>query len=243
MCTVSFLPIAGGFALAMNRDEKKSRVMGEPPRRRMTGHYTALHPAEPGGGTWIGVNHKGMALALINWHAQPENPDASLSRGMVVPHLLAARHMPRMATLFQTLPLARLNPFRLIAVSLSERTVKEWRWDGDRLAMSQKPWRRAHWFSSGYEETEAARLRGRAALAASRESSGGTVRWLRRLHQSHRPARGPFSICMHREDAQTVSYTEILASNEGARMRYAAGALCKEKASPPLFLAFRGAFA
>jgi hypothetical protein len=48
---------------------------------------------------------------------------------------------------------------------------------------------------------------------------------------------------MHREDAETVSYTEIFAFSRGAQMRHAAGALCKERVSAPSFLAFREPFA
>jgi hypothetical protein len=48
---------------------------------------------------------------------------------------------------------------------------------------------------------------------------------------------------MHRDDAETVSYTEILAGARGAQMCHAAGALCKERVSAPAFLSLRGPFA
>jgi Transport and Golgi organisation 2 len=239
MCTVSFLPTGQGFALAMNRDEKKSRVEGQKPRRRKAGFYVALHPAEPGGGTWIGVNQAGLALALINWHAQPLSENADVSRGVVVPHLLAAGSLARMARLIPSLPLARINPFRLIAASLSERKLEEWRWDGNCLNSSQKSWSPLHWFSSGHEEAQVADTRARAA----RRMAAGTISRLRRLHSSHQPERSAFSICMHRDDAETVSYTEIVANPAGAQMRYAAGALCKKRPGAPSFLSFRGPFA
>jgi hypothetical protein len=238
MCTVSFLPIESGFALAMNRDEKKLRVKGEKPRRQRTGRYLALHPSEPGGGTWIGINHRGLALALINWHAQKLNENAEISRGIVVPHLLGAENLTRAAALFASLPLGCINPFRLIAVSLSERRLQEWRWDGSHLDLSQKTWARGHWFSSGHDEAGVAKARARIAGRTK-----GTVSHLRRLHRSHQPERGAFSVCMHRDDAETVSYTEILAGARGAQMRHAAGALCKERVSAPAFLSLRGPFA
>lgn len=239
MCTVSFLPTPQGFALAMNRDEKKSRVAGQRPRRRRAGGHIALHPSEPGGGTWIGINQSGLALALINWHARPLNEKAALSRGIVVPHLLAAQDLACVNRRFHSLPLMRINPFRLIAVSLSARTVTEWRWDGNGLDMRAKAWRRFHWFSSGQEEILVAEARARTA----NRISAGTISRLRRLHSSHQPERSAFSICMHRDDAETVSYTEILASARGAHMRYATGALCKESPGAPLFLSFYGPFA
>lgn len=230
--------MAWGLALAMNRDEKKSRVPGEKPRQTRRGRHLALHPAEPSGGTWIGVNHKGLALALINWHAQPLNPNACVSRGIVVPHLLAAAKLERAAGLFALLPLAHINPFRLIAVSLSERRLQEWRWDGNCLKLSQKDWARCHWFSSGVDEAGVNKARAKVAARTQ-----GTLAHLRRMHRSHHPERGAFSVCMHRDDAETVSYTEILAGADGAQMRHAAGALCKERVSAPSFLSFRGLLA
>lgn len=163
-----------------------------------------------------------MALALINWHAQPLNEHAQFNRGIVVPHLLAAENLGRAAKLFESLPPERLNPFRLIAVSLSERALAEGRWDGNCLNLSQRPWARAHWFSSSRDEAGAARARAKIANRAL-----GTMSQLRGLHCSHQPERGAFCVCMHRDDAETVSYTEILAGQDGARMRHAAGALLK----------------
>ena len=238
MCTVSFLPMPTGFALAMNRDEKKSRVKGENPHKARTGRHLSLHPSEPGGGTWIGINQGGLALALINWHAEPLNERATISRGIVVPYLLGADTLSRAAILFASLPLTHINPFRLIAASLSEQRLQEWRWNGDCLTLSRKTWARAHWFSSGHDEAGVAKAREKTA-----RGTRGTLSHLRHLHRSHRPERSAFSVCMHREDAETVSYTEILAYSRGAEMRHAPGALCKERLGAPSFLPFRVAMA
>ncbi|MGH6827738.1 MAG: NRDE family protein [Rhizomicrobium sp.] len=241
MCTVSFLPLAEGFVLAMNRDEKKSRVRAEAPRRRPTGHNVSLHPAEPQGGSWIGINHKGLALALIDWHEMGQRQGDLLSRGIVVPHLLKEGRLSDLRAKLERLCLERINPFRLIAVSRSLGAIEEWRWDATRLAVLPKPWRRQHWFSSSAGETTAQRLRAGVAAKAGRAISAGTLPWLRRLHQSHGPQRGAFSICMHRDDAQTVSYAEILAGRHRASMRYAPGPLCREKPGAPVVLAFASA--
>src|SRR5436305_622975 len=49
---------------------------------------------------------------------------------------------------------------------------------------------------------------------------------LRGLHRSHLPERGPFSICMHRTNAATVSYTEVTVENRNVTMRYKPGPPC-----------------
>jgi hypothetical protein len=235
MCTVSFLPTRHGFMLAMNRDEQVSRPRALAPRRRWTGTRASLYPSEAGGGTWIGTNDAGLSLALINWYAKPQRDRAlCVSRGIIIPHLLAAETLAEIAAMFAELPLAKINPFRLVTASSEERRLREWRWDGERLTCSRFGWKRRHWFSSGYDEA----LVNKKRAALVREAMKPTPAGLRKLHQSHLPAEGPFSICMHRKDAKTVSYTEIVAVKSGATMRYAAGSPCTKKPGAPRLLSF-----
>ncbi|HSB54856.1 MAG TPA: hypothetical protein VLD58_10890, partial [Gemmatimonadales bacterium] len=48
-----------------------------------------------------------------------------------------------------------------------------------------------------------------------------------RLHRSHLPEKGALSICMHREDAVTVSLTRIVADQSIVRLGYVAGSPCE----------------
>jgi hypothetical protein len=237
MCTVSFLPRRSGFMLAMNRDEQTSRARAVGPRRQWTGSRNALYPSEPGGGTWIGINDAGLTLALINWYAKPQRDRAlCVSRGIVIPHLLAADDFAGVGVLLSDLPMALINPFRLIAVSLADRAVREWRWDGKILECRRHGWKRRHWFSSGYDEALVNRKRAGVARIAAAAKSAQTPAWLRQLHRSHQPERGAFSVCMHRQDARTVSYTEIVTTGRKAQMRYAAGSPCAKKPGAPRLL-------
>jgi len=235
MCTVSFLPQSQGFFLAMNRDEQKSRPRALPPWRRRAGAHAALYPSEKSGGTWIGANDAGLILALINWYAKPQR-DRSLcvSRGIVIPELLAAGDPRELARRLKTLPLSKLNPFRLIAVSTGARNIKEWRWDGKTLSSKRFSWKRRHWFSSGYDEALVNRKREPLV-----RNIAETPAAIRKLHRAHELERGPFSICMHRDVAETVSYTEIAVTKKKARLRYAAGAPCRNKRSIPRVLPLR----
>ena len=225
--------------LAMNRDEQTSRPRAMGPRRHWTGSHNALYPSETGGGTWIGINDAGLSLALINWYAKPQRDRAlCVSRGIVIPHLLAADDLAGVGLLFSDLPMSRINPFRLIAVSLAGHAVSEWRWDGAVLECRRHGWKRGHWFSSGFDEALVNRKRAGMVRAAAAAVSARTSAWLRQLHNSHQPERGAFSVCMHRQDAQTVSYTEILATRRMAQMRYAAGPPCTKKPGAPRLLSF-----
>ena len=227
MCTVTFIARRRGYALGMNRDEQLARVMALPPARHRLGRRDALFPSEPGGGTWMGVNDAGAALALINWYSITARvAGQAVSRGDVVKLALVSDSS---ACVDATLPesrLARVNPFRLIGVFPADKTIVEWRWNLQRLDRLDHPWRTHTWISSGFDEPGAQRVRGRTVADALGQSSVGSADWLRRLHRSHAPERGPYSICMHRSDAATVSYTEVTVSRHSATMRYTSGAPC-----------------
>ena len=239
MCTVSFLPSRYGFMLAMNRDEQVSRPRALAPRRHWTGTRASLYPSEVGGGTWIGINDAGLSLALVNWYAKPQCDRAlCVSRGIIIPHLLAAENLAELAAMFADLPLTKIKPFRLLAASAKERRLREWRWDGKALTCKRVGWAPRHWFSAGYDEALTNKKRATVVRAAGK--SALTPAGLRKLLQSHLPERGPFSICMHRADAKTVSYTQIVATKSGATMRYAAGSPCTAKPGTPRLLSFAG---
>ena len=229
MCTVSFLPQKQGFFLAMNRDEQKARPRALPPARHKTGARASLYPHEKSGGTWIGVNDAGLVLALVNWYAQPQRDRSlCLSRGIVIPELLAAGDLREASAALKKLPLSQLNPFRLIAASARPRGLREWRWDGVRLTSKSFPWKCRHWFSSGYDEALVNRRRGQLVRGVAETPAA-----IRKLHRNHEPERGPFSICMHRDVAESVSYTEIAVTKDKTRLRYAAGAPCRTKIGVP----------
>src|SRR5438046_9489349 len=83
-----------------------------------------------------------------------------------------------------------------------------------------------HWFSAGFDEERAELERQRIGDAAQDRQSTRSLRWLRQLHRSHAPKRGPFSICMHRSDAGTVGYSEVAVSGRRATMRYKYALCC-----------------
>jgi hypothetical protein len=176
---------------------------------------------------WVSVNEAGAAFALINWYAVPARVRArAVTRGHVVAALAGSGDPASSEAVLRQLPLKRINPFRLIAVFPHSRRVLEWRWDRKRLRCARRQWRPAQWASSGWNESAAQRARAAVFKAARRQATAGTIGWLRRLHRSHRPGRGPSSICMHRDGAATVSYAEIQVRGGRAVMRYHPGPPC-----------------
>ncbi len=232
MCTVTFWPRKRGYILGMNRDEQRSRPHGLPPGEFDVSGRRVFHPREPSGGTWIAANETGTAFALINWYSIAARVHGeSVSRGQVILALRDADSPEEAASRLRTLPLSSMNPFRLIGFFKSQAVVWEWRWNRDELLSERHAWEPAQWASSGYDEPAAQRTRSEAFCAARREPDAGSVTWLRRLHSSHGGEPGPFSTCMHRPDAVTVSYTEIEDSDVGIAMRGTERALC-ESPSP-----------
>ena len=232
MCTVTFMPRRSGYCLAMNRDEKRTRPKGLAPVMWDIDGCRVLYPSEPSGGTWIAVNSRGTSFALINWYSVAAKPNGNaVSRGMVIPSIVSTESPVLAARRLSELPLSRINPFRLVGIFPSSHEIIEWRWDLRRLTRNRCRWRAQQWISSGFQEATAQNVRSRTFRNALTQRSAGSLSWLRRLHRSHVPHTGPFSICMHREDAATVSYTELYFDNARASMGHTGGSACSTSKS------------
>ena len=228
MCTLTFVPTGNGYVAGMNRDEKLIRPHALRPERFYFPGATAVFPRENSGGTWIGCNSHGNLLALLNWNdVVPPLDDPTLrSRGMLIPELIDGGDLAGTDARYAQLDLRGFLPFRLVGAFLGESLVREWRWDGLRRQEFQFAWTNLHWFSSGVSDALAWQERGQTCENAKKDRSMALVSWVRNLHQSHDPVPGAFSICVHREDAATVSYTEVRCGGEGISMSYRSGSPC-----------------
>ena len=227
MCTVSFIARKNGYALAMNRDEKLARIAGLPPSEKIIRGRAVLSPSEPGGGTWIALNEAGVTFALINWYSiAAQVKGEAVSRGKVVNAVCSLKSPDSVSATLENLPLKKISPFRLIGVFAGTNDIAEWRWDLKKLVRKNHPWETQQWISSGFNEPAAQRIRSETFRRTLKQKSAGSLDWLRRLHRSHAPQSGPFSTCMHRADAATVSCSEIIVSKKKATLHYYAGAPC-----------------
>jgi uncharacterized protein with NRDE domain len=232
MCTLSFLPTKGGYIAAMNRDELRTRPPALPPAIHAAGELSLVYPRESSGGTWIGGNSRGMLLALLNWYSMETGKlgEKSRSRGEIIPAALQASDSGAAEYVVRRLELAGIYPFRLFGFFPGEQEISEWRWDTQRLVSHSHAWLRQHWFSSSRSDERAAAERGAACAQAWHGHPANPSTWLRELHASHVPGPGPFSVCVHREDAATVSYTEVEWKRGELQMRYQAGNPCEASA-------------
>ena len=232
MCTVTFIARECGYVIGMNRDEKLSRPVALGPARYRINGRSVLAPSEPRGGLWIGANDGGASFALINWYGVTARVQSQpISRGEIVKSALPLDSTGAVTRALTSLPLSRVNPFRLIGVIPSQKVVIEWRWNLQQLEQIEHAWQTNIWISSGFDEPGAQQTRGKIFREVLKQESAGNCSWLRSLHQSHMPEPGPYSMCMHRSDAATVSYTEIAILSDQVEMHYVAGSPC---CTPPL---------
>jgi hypothetical protein len=228
MCTLTVVAREDAYLMAMNRDEKIARGAGMPPEIYEFDATRAIYPNDGDGGTWIAANDCGITLALLNWN-DITPPDAAVkkrSRGRVIPALIDSRSLWDLHAVFSVSNFTGMLPFRLVGVFPYEREIWEWRWDSTQLEFQVHEWKTRHWFSSSLSDDRAESLRGLACRDALHESDAGSVPWLRRLHASHVGGAGPFSLCVHREDVKTLSYSEVVVSPEHVQMGHFRGSPC-----------------
>jgi hypothetical protein len=240
MCTLSLIARANGYLLAMNRDERIARGAGKPPQIHQLDGTKAIYPSDGAGGTWIAANEYGITLALLNWNDIVRcavDSTKARSRGQIIPALGSSSGMAELQTAFGVLDLKGILPFRLVGVFPSEKAIGEWRWDSLQLTFHAQGWHSRHWFSSSRSDKQAEILRGAASRKAQYESDAGSLPWLRRLHASHADGPGPFSVCVHREDVQTLSYSEVVVTPGGVQMGHFRGSPCAMGTVHPIEIA------
>lgn len=251
MCTVTWTESAAGLVVLCNRDELRTRARAKPPTTRCGDdgiRYISPIDGEAGG-TWIAVSEQGLCLCLLNGDLDRAGlaRDRAVSRGEIIGHLIAAPEVAGAESRLDRLDLERYRPFQLLvamhdtgAAELERRSVARIAiWDGRTLT-----WRSpgdvpsSHLLSSSSRDGARAR-RERLALWEEACAEDQQPHAQFRFHRSHRPEKGPWSPCMHREDAQTVSFTRVEIAPSEVRLAYAAGPACQAELGPPLALARR----
>ena len=229
MCTLSWTPLPGGYALGMNRDERRTRAPALPPTRIARQGVPVLVPVDgEAGGSWISVNALGHALALLNrYEDTPHDPDgAYISRGLLVLELAGLGGSDAVDRAIGALPLQSYRPFTLASVGVGS-PPRLFEWDGADLGRSRVTEAGLVRASSGSDQQGAERARSSVFEEAIAEHGGLTEELLAALHRSHIPEKGPLSICMHREEAVTVSCSIITVSERSLSFRYVAGSPCE----------------
>jgi hypothetical protein len=227
MCTLSWIPGRDGHVLLVNRDERRARPRALPPSVEMIEGVSVLAPIDPeGGGTWVAVNSGGVTLALANRYHDTVAAGRShrVSRGRLVLALASSTGIEEIENRLAGERLERFDGFTLVALEPGV-PARLFAWDGRSLAIEDRSEPGLLVASSAANEAAAVAAR-ELVFRSLPAAEGWTRRALCRAHQSHEPAQGPLSICMHRDEASTVSLTHIEIDPERVTMIYHDGQPC-----------------
>lgn len=235
MCTVSWRHSRSGYALYFNRDEQRSRPAAKPPRCRTIDGVACVTPRDPvGGGTWIVTNARGVTVAVMNFYdaAAGPGPRSPRSRGLLVrglANLRAAADLP--ARVADAAPDA-YRPFHLVAIDpLHAYRVT---WDGAALTTDATPTLPLCTSSVDTAHVLASRRGVYARHVPAGLDAAEADRAHRAFHASHEPTRSAVSVCMHRPDAHTVSFTQVHVDAQTVTMTYWPDAPCRAAQHEPV---------
>ncbi|MBB1314443.1 NRDE family protein [Aliivibrio sp. SR45-2] len=229
MCTVSWFTTPTGYELFFNRDEQRSRSDALTPQVFQENNVDYIMPIDPvGGGSWISLNNHGISICLLNYYQGSTPPHNALSRGLLIKELATCHHIDSIQHVLSKMDFSRFASFTLLifhsTASNENNTVKGFRWDGqsfDSITPSSPM------ISSSVDAKSV--IKHRLSVYKELTDSGVNRQTLSTFHQHHHAKLGHRSPCMHRQDAQTVSFTHIIVDNENNTLRYFSGSPCQTK--------------
>jgi hypothetical protein len=229
MCTVSWAATAEGYELLCNRDERRTRKAAHAPTMRAARGVRFLAPTDAeAGGTWIAANECGLTLCLLNRYSEGESQAAGefKSRGLLLPDLMSLRDPAEVMRAVARGGLLRFRPFTLLALAPGIAPAAAC-WTGYRLLVCDEDGDSLMPLtSSSFNTAEVVRARRELFRRMAAGSTNRPTETLTRFHHSHEPRPGPLSVCMHRPDASTASFSRLKVNNGSVEFYYQPGPPC-----------------
>src|ERR1044071_5059913 len=229
MCTVSWAATADGYELFCNRDERHTRKAAQAPTARSSRGVRFVAPTDAeAGGTWIAANEYGLTLCLLNRYSEGAVQAAGefKSRGLLLPELMNLRAPAAAMRTVAGGGLSQFRPFTLLALAPGAPPAVAC-WTGQRLLVCEgdgdSP---ALLTSSSFNTAEGVRSRRALFRRMTAGFRNPTTEMLARFHRSHEPEPGPLSVCMHRPDASTVSFSRVKVGTDSVEFYYRPGPPC-----------------
>jgi hypothetical protein len=226
MCTVTWVRESDGFQVLFNRDEKHTRMPAAMPQlcRDLDGvQYLAPRDLDHGG-TWISVNEFGVCVCLLNGIGRTFG--SRVSRGLLVQQLAGCRSAQEVLNRVLSIDLERFAAFVVVGLDAETGSAPACEWDGCRLTIHDRA--PMHLTSSSYESAEVC---GQRQIAfeqhVARIQGQVTAENLFEFHQSHGAWPSAYSTCMHRDDAETVSFSWIRVRADQVEFFYTPAAPCQ----------------
>ena len=227
MCTLTWLQQDTGYELFFNRDELNTRLPATTPQRLYQDDVAFIAPLDGNaGGTWLSVNQWGTTVALLNNYAYQRSSGERnwISRGQLVLSLATGTDP---VTTLHAMDLSPYQAFHLLVLTPQGDTHFA-TWDGKQLSHTNTPEQPISSSSWHTQAVIAGRQRQFQDLSRKQRM---TPELLRQFHASHRPRPSPYSVCMHRDDAATISFSHIKVNQQQVTFSYHDGPLCQR---PPV---------
>lgn len=216
MCTLSYLPNSDGYFLVNNRDENPQRARAIEPKIITENNINVLAPIDAeANGTWIGINHFGNFVCLMNGAFQPHKrmDTYAKSRGIIAKDFLFSKDTN---LCFEEYNLEEIEPFTIIQID--NQKMMEYRWDGLEKYSKKIDETKAQIWSSATLYSE--------AIAQERKEYFENQAFFFQNHQTelinwhkNKIENAP-SILLQKQNVQTVSITTILKKNEEIILNY-----------------------
>jgi len=232
MCTVTWVHEDDGYHLLCNRDEKKTRTPATGPRISTHDGVRFVAPTDGDfGGTWIGSNEFGISVCLLNdvnltGGSRPHLSDRPYtSRGLVLPALMNSQSVIEVCERLWKSDLTTFAPFTLAALEPNQdAAVVEWTGAEKNVLLSAD--RYLPLVSSSFD-ADNVRAKRRMEFQGLQSRRKPDAELLHRFHEDHGPRRDAYSPCMHRPDAETVSFSWVKVTPEEVDFFYSPAAPCK----------------
>ena len=231
MCSVSWQQQQDEILICFSRDEQKSRLIAHPPKVYSESSTKIIMPIDPeGGGSWISVNQFGLFLGLLNFYDVDSNDNREkhahekyISRGLLLRRLSSSKTFTDIEkSLFQQ-NLQHYMPFKLIVIL--DKNKKLFVWNGVDLTTEKL----VQFICSSSVES-------RSVLEYRQKQFSQSQGDIIKLHSEHNDRKDSHSICMHRDDAETVSLSVVRISASRVSFEYWNGSPCNSQASSHISL-------
>ena len=221
MCSLSFLPQGNGFTVLMNRDERKDRPR---PQEIILSEMVGIEKAYPkdpsAGGTWLGVNNFGLAIALLNFYPKSFAFRESLtSRGLIIPKFLEHQEHAIAVQDFDRSSFKNFAPFRIVFLQIG-RPVQIRIWSGRHLKRISRPFEMFFLASSSWSDHFVRKHRTEQFKQLMNDIGQQDLspRDLRQFHFSRQGDQGATHLLMSRNDAQTTTISQIEVSAQDIKL-------------------------
>jgi hypothetical protein len=164
---------------------------------------------------------------LNRYGEYPESHGAFTSRGLLLTDLLDCKVGQHVQQRLNAADLEQFRPLTM-AVLTNDEPALLIDWTGRELLVQPDAERYMPLTSSSLQEPNAVGRRKEYFQDIVSEAGKLDAELLGRFHRSHVPLRGPYSVCMHREDAATVSLSAVTVTRETIEFIYEGRSPCSK---------------